>query len=157
MESELPSEGCGASKSLIFPEQLNSPPAPHLYPAPTESSPSRRGCPVPIYSCCLPFHWVLRCNCLKLQRFGQLLSGSKFCSRGREYGRQGRGKGDRGKGRVKGCCCQAATRETGAQACWALEAREGHTTSGPSLAPGKAKRLVFTDYCQCLAGLLALL
>lgn len=50
----------------------------------------------------------------------------------------GDGEGrQRGKGRVKGCGCQATTQETGAQACWALEAREAHTTPGPSLARGR--------------------
>ena len=50
----------------------------------------------------------------------------------------GDGEGrQRGKGRVKGCGCQATTQETGAQACWALEAHEAHTTPGPSLAQGR--------------------
>lgn len=86
----------GAGKSLIFPKQLNSPPAPHLYPAHAESSPPRRGCPVPIYSCCLPFSWVLRCDCLKLQRFGQLFEWKQILQQ-EEYGRQGGGRETEGK------------------------------------------------------------
>ena len=101
-ESELPNEGSGAGKSLILLQQLNPPPRPRRttpppIPAQIEISPSRRGCAVPIYSRCSPFNLVLRCSGYKWQSFGQLLSGSKFSSRGRECGRLWRGKGGRGK------------------------------------------------------------